>query len=160
MKGLQLTCLLVLSALLLLGCAPKSYYAEARVLINTPPGVKGADARAQVDKTAADATAYITSKEVLAAAMETLAVVAYRPGIVRAEIEAIRGVQCGDLLRQLIERDLLRIVGRSSDLGRPLQYGTTKRFLELFGLADLSQLPTLSTIDQPNTAINQLPAAA
>jgi segregation and condensation protein B len=77
------------------------------------------------------------------AAMETLAVVAYRQPVVRAEIEAIRGVQCGELLRQLIERDILRIVGRSPELGRPLQYGTTKRFLEAFGLADLGQLPAI-----------------
>ncbi len=81
--------------------------------------------------------------EVSPAAMETLAVVAYRQPVLRAEIEAIRGVQCGDLLRQLIQRDLLRIVGRSSELGRPLQYGTTKRFLEAFGLCDLAQLPPL-----------------
>ena len=83
------------------------------------------------------------------AAMETLAVVAYRQPVLRAEIEAIRGVQCGELLRQLIERDILRIVGRSTDLGRPLQYGTTKRFLEAFGLADLSQLPPLDATSEP-----------
>ncbi len=76
-----------------------------------------------------------------APAMETLAVVAYRQPILRAEIESIRGVQCDDILRQLLERDLLRIVGRSEDLGRPLLYGTTKRFLELFGLRSLEELP-------------------
>jgi segregation and condensation protein B len=76
-----------------------------------------------------------------APAMETLTVVAYRQPILRASIEAIRGVQCGDILRQLMERDLVRIVGRSDDLGRPLMYGTTKRFLELFGLGSLSDLP-------------------
>src|SRR4051812_23303459 len=74
-------------------------------------------------------------------AMETLAVVAYRQPILRAEIESIRGVQCDDILRQLMDRDLLRIVGRSEDLGRPLLYGTTKRFLELFGLKSLDDLP-------------------
>jgi segregation and condensation protein B len=76
-----------------------------------------------------------------APAMETLAVVAYRQPILRAEIEAIRGVQCDDILRQLLDRELIRIMGRSEDLGRPLLYGTTKRFLELFGLRDLEQLP-------------------
>lgn len=75
-------------------------------------------------------------------AMETLAVVAYRQPALRAEVEAIRGVQCGELLRQLMDHDLLRIVGRSEDLGRPLQYGTTARFLRVFGLNDLDSLPS------------------
>jgi segregation and condensation protein B len=74
-------------------------------------------------------------------ALETLAVVAYRQPILRAEIEAVRGVQCGEMLRQLLERDLVRIAGRADDLGRPLMYGTTKRFLELFGLKNLEELP-------------------
>ncbi|HVT30856.1 MAG TPA: SMC-Scp complex subunit ScpB [Lacipirellulaceae bacterium] len=76
-----------------------------------------------------------------APAMETLVVVAYRQPVLRAEVEAIRGVACGDILRQLLERDFLRIVGRSEELGRPLQYGTTKRFLESFGLCSLDELP-------------------
>ncbi|KKK76351.1 hypothetical protein LCGC14_2864530, partial [marine sediment metagenome] len=62
--------------------------------------------------------------------METLAVVAYRQPVLRAEIEAVRGVQCGEILRQLIERDLVRIAGRSEELGRPFLYGTTKQFLQ------------------------------
>jgi segregation and condensation protein B len=74
-------------------------------------------------------------------ALETLVVVAYRQPLLRAEIEAIRGVGCGELLRQLMERELLRIVGRSQQLGRPLMYGTTKRFLQWFGLKDLEGLP-------------------
>jgi len=73
--------------------------------------------------------------------LETLAVVAYRQPIPRSEVEAVRGVQCGDLLRQLMERDLVRIVGRSEELGRPFLYGTTKRFLEQFGLRRLEDLP-------------------
>jgi segregation and condensation protein B len=76
-----------------------------------------------------------------APAMETLAVVAYRGPVLRAEIEAIRGVQCGDILRQLMDRDLVRITSRSDDLGRPLLYGTTKRFLQIFGLRNLDELP-------------------
>ena len=76
-----------------------------------------------------------------APAMETLSVVAYRQPVLRAEIEAVRGVQCGDILRQLMERELVRIVGRSDDLGRPLLYGTTKRFLAMFGLRHLDELP-------------------
>lgn len=76
-----------------------------------------------------------------APAMETLAVVAYRQPALRADIEAIRGVNCGEILRQLMERDLVRISGRSEDLGRPYLYSTTRRFLQLFGLRDLDQLP-------------------
>ncbi|MCC7087227.1 MAG: SMC-Scp complex subunit ScpB [Pirellulales bacterium] len=74
-------------------------------------------------------------------ALETLTVVAYRQPILRAEVEAVRGVQCGEMLRQLLERDLIRITGRADDLGRPLMYGTTRHFLELFGLKSLDELP-------------------
>jgi segregation and condensation protein B len=83
-------------------------------------------------------------------AMETLAVVAYRQPILRAEIEAIRGVQSGEVLRQLIERDLVRIVGRSAELGRPFLYGTTKRFMQIFGLKHIEELPRLKIL-QNNT---------
>lgn len=74
-------------------------------------------------------------------ALETLAVVAYRQPVLRAAIESIRGVQCGEILRQLMERDLVKIVGRAAELGRPFLYGTTKRFLQVFGLRDLEELP-------------------
>lgn len=76
-----------------------------------------------------------------APALESLAVVAYRQPVMRAEIESIRGVQCGEILRQLIERDLVRIVGRSDELGRPFLYGTTKAFMRAFGLRSLAELP-------------------
>lgn len=75
--------------------------------------------------------------------METLAVVAYRGPVSRADVEAIRGVACGELLRQLMERDLIRIAGRSEELGRPYLYGTTKHFLKLFGLASSDALPPI-----------------
>ena len=75
------------------------------------------------------------------AALETLAIVAYKQPIPRAEVDAIRGVNSGDLLRRLMERGLVKIVGRAETLGRPLLYGTTKRFLEVFGLGKLSDLP-------------------
>jgi segregation and condensation protein B len=75
--------------------------------------------------------------------METLAVVAYRQPVSRASAEAVRGVACGELLRQLMERDLVRIVGRSEELGRPYLYGTTKRFLKLFGLPHEDALPPI-----------------
>ncbi|MBX9789885.1 MAG: SMC-Scp complex subunit ScpB [Pirellulales bacterium] len=74
-------------------------------------------------------------------ALETLAIVAYRQPCVRAQIEAIRGVQCGEMLRQLMDRDLVRIAGRSADLGRPFLYATTRSFLETFGLKSLDELP-------------------
>lgn len=75
--------------------------------------------------------------------METLAVVAYRQPVSRASAEAVRGVACGELLRQLMERDLIRIVGRGEELGRPYLYGTTKRFLQLFGLPHVDALPPI-----------------
>ena len=76
-------------------------------------------------------------------AMETLAIVAYRQPIMRANIEAIRGVACGEILRQLMQRDLVRICDRSEELGRPYLYGTTKHFLQTFGLKDALTLPLL-----------------
>lgn len=74
-------------------------------------------------------------------ALETLAVVAYRQPVLRVAVEAVRGVQCGEILRQLMERDLVKIVGRSEELGRPFLYGTTRRFLQVFGLRSLDELP-------------------
>ncbi len=74
-------------------------------------------------------------------ALETLAVVAYRQPINKAEIEAIRGVRCAEMLRQLMERELVRITGRGSELGRPYLYGTTRFFLQTFGFPSLDSLP-------------------
>jgi segregation and condensation protein B len=76
-----------------------------------------------------------------AATLETLAVIAYRQPVGRIEIEEIRGVSAGGVLRSLQERGLIEVVGRSEALGRPLLYGTTPLFLELLGLRDLSELP-------------------
>ena len=76
-------------------------------------------------------------------ALESLAIIAYKQPIVRAEIEEIRGVEASGVVRTLLERKLVRIVGRKEVPGRPIMYGTTKYFLEHFGLADLSQLPPL-----------------
>jgi segregation and condensation protein B len=75
------------------------------------------------------------------AARETLAIVAYRQPIMRADIEAIRGVQCSEVLRLLMERGLVRIAGRHDSLGRPVLYGTTRKFLQVFGLNSLKDLP-------------------
>lgn len=76
-------------------------------------------------------------------ALETLAIIAYRQPIVRAEIEKIRGVETSGVLRTLLERRLVRMVGRKDEPGRPIMYGTTKFFLEHFGLRHLSELPPL-----------------
>lgn len=75
------------------------------------------------------------------AAMETLAIIAYKQPILRADIEAIRGVQCGETIRSLMEKHLVKIAGRAEEPGRPILYGTTKRFLELFGLNSTKDLP-------------------
>ena len=83
------------------------------------------------------------------AARETLAVVAYRQPVMRADVEAVRGVQCGEMLRQLMEKGLLRIVGRHDSLGRPVLYGTTRKFLQLFGLKNLNDLPLAEQLRPP-----------
>ena len=80
------------------------------------------------------------------AVLETLAIIAYRQPVTRADVESIRGVQCGEILRVLMERDFLRIVGRSEELGRPFLYGTTRKFLQVFGLRRLEQLPPVDQI--------------
>ena len=77
------------------------------------------------------------------ASLETLAIVAYRQPITRPEIEDLRGVDCGAVTKALLERKLIRILGKKDEPGRPLLYGTSKEFLELFNLRDLTQLPTL-----------------
>jgi segregation and condensation protein B len=75
------------------------------------------------------------------AALETLAIIAYKQPILRADIEAIRGVACGETIRNLMEKRLVNIAGRAEEPGRPILYGTTKRFLEVFGLNTLKDLP-------------------
>ncbi len=75
------------------------------------------------------------------AALETLSIVAYRQPVTRVDIEGIRGVACGEVLRTLLERRLVEITGRAEELGRPMLYGTTKQFLEVFGLATIKDLP-------------------
>jgi segregation and condensation protein B len=80
------------------------------------------------------------------AAMETLAIVAYKQPVLRSDIEHLRGVDSGGTLKTLLERKLVRIMGRKDLPGRPMVYGTTKQFLELFDLKDLGQLPTLQDL--------------
>ena len=80
------------------------------------------------------------------AAIETLAIISYRQPILRADIEAIRGVATGEVLRTLIEKQMVKIVGRADVLGRPMLYGTTKKFLETFGLANIDDLPNVEEL--------------
>ncbi|MFO0961515.1 MAG: SMC-Scp complex subunit ScpB [Phycisphaerales bacterium] len=75
------------------------------------------------------------------AALETLAIIAYRQPLLRADLEAIRGVACGEVLRSLMERRLVKIVGRADEVGRPMLYGTTGEFLKQFGIGRLDELP-------------------
>ncbi|MGH7183317.1 MAG: SMC-Scp complex subunit ScpB [Nitrospiraceae bacterium] len=84
-----------------------------------------------------------TAQKLSRSALESLAIIAYKQPLVRSEIEEIRGVETSGVLRTLLERKLVRIVGRKDVPGRPIMYGTTKFFLEHFGLQDLSQLPPL-----------------
>jgi segregation and condensation protein B len=88
-------------------------------------------------------------------ALETLAIVAYNQPIIRADIEHIRGVDCGGVLRQLMERKLIRVLGRKEIPGRPLIYATTRLFLELFGLKDLKDLPSPKEIEEMATAMEE-----
>ncbi len=84
-----------------------------------------------------------------AAALESLAIIAYKQPITRADIEAIRGVQCGELLKHLMEKGLVKIAGRDDSLGRPVLYGTSKKFLEVFGLNSLKDLPDAPQLRPP-----------
>jgi len=80
-------------------------------------------------------------------ALETLAIIAYRQPILRSDVESIRGVDSGGVIKTLLERGLIKIIGKSEEAGRPLVYATTPTFLELFSLKDLKDLPTLKEIE-------------
>ncbi len=82
------------------------------------------------------------------AALETLAIIAYKQPLIRSDIEHIRGVDCGGIIRMLLERKLIRVLGRKKIPGRPLIYATTKQFLETFDLKDLKDLPTPKEIEE------------
>jgi segregation and condensation protein B len=85
------------------------------------------------------------------AALETLAIIAYKQPILRVDVEAIRGVACGETIRSLMEKHLVKIAGRAEEPGRPILYGTTKRFLELFGLNSLKDLPQSEELTKPKS---------
>lgn len=85
------------------------------------------------------------------AALETLAIVAYKQPIIRADLEAIRGVAAGEMIRSLMYKGLVKIVGRAEVLGRPMLYGTTRKFLEIFGLNSLKDLPKIEELKKPDS---------
>jgi len=82
-------------------------------------------------------------------AQETLTVIAYRQPIIKADIETVRGISCGEMLRQLLEKGLVKIAGRSEDLGRPFLYATTRQFLTEFGFGSIEQLPQYEDLGEP-----------
>ncbi len=93
---------------------------------------------------------YLKSKprKLSRAAMETLAVIAYQQPCIRAEIEHIRGVDSGGVLKSLLDKKLIKVIGRREDVGRPLEYGTSKQFLSYFGLSSLKDMPTLREFEE------------
>ena len=90
-----------------------------------------------------------TDNKLSPAALETLAVVAYKQPVIRADVEAIRGVASGEVIRNLMYKGLVKIVGRAEILGRPMLYGTTKKFLDVFGLNTLKDLPKVDELKNP-----------
>ncbi len=80
--------------------------------------------------------------------LETLAIIAYKQPVTRAEVEVVRGVDCGGVLRSLLDKKLIAIQGKKDVVGRPFLYGTTSRFLEVFGLENLASLPSIEEIKQ------------
>jgi len=88
-------------------------------------------------------------------ALETLVIIAYKQPIIRSDIEHLRGVDCGGVIRVLLERKLIRVLGRKEIAGRPLIYATTKRFLEIFDLKNLRDLPTPKEIEELAAAANE-----
>ncbi|MBM4053063.1 MAG: SMC-Scp complex subunit ScpB [Planctomycetes bacterium] len=83
------------------------------------------------------------------ASLETLAIIAYKQPVLRADVESIRGVQSGQIIRLLMEKNLVKVVGRDESLGHPLLYGTTKQFLEHFGLKNIKDLPKAEELEAP-----------
>ncbi len=93
-----------------------------------------------------------TSNKLSMPALETLAIVAYKQPLIKAEIEQIRGVNSDGVIKSLLDKRLIRIVGQKEAPGKPLLYGTTKEFLQYFGLKDLTELPTLKELTREEAA--------
>ena len=90
-----------------------------------------------------------TDTKLSQAALETLAIISYKQPVIRADVEAIRGVAAGEMIRSLMYKGLVKIVGRAEVLGRPMLYGTTKKFLDSFGLNTLKDLPKIEELKRP-----------
>jgi len=84
------------------------------------------------------------------AALETLAIIAYKQPVIRADVEAIRGVAAGEMIRNLMYKGLVKVIGKAEIVGRPMLYGTTKKFLETFGLNSIKDLPKIEELKQPD----------
>ena len=91
-----------------------------------------------------------SDSKLTSAALETLAIISYKQPVIRADIEAVRGVAVGEMIRGLMYKGLVKIVGRAEVLGRPMLYGTTRKFLETFGLNSLKDLPKTEELKQPD----------
>lgn len=92
-----------------------------------------------------------TETKLTQASLETLAIISYKQPIIRADVEAIRGVSSGEMIRGLMSKGLVKISGRAEVLGRPMQYGTTRKFLETFGLNSIKDLPKADELKKPRT---------
>lgn len=103
---------------------------------------------AEFGKIIAKVLAEKSARRLSRAALETLAIVAYKQPVTKPEIDAIRGVRSDEVLQTLLQRDLITVVGRSDSIGRPLLYGTTQTFLKAFGLNSLEDLPKLREIEE------------
>lgn len=92
-----------------------------------------------------------SESKLTSAALETLAIIAYKQPIIRADVEAIRGVSCGEIIRNLMYKGLVKITGKAEVLGRPMLYGTTRKFLQVFGLNSLKDLPKIEELKKPSS---------
>ncbi|MCH2136870.1 MAG: SMC-Scp complex subunit ScpB [Phycisphaerales bacterium] len=112
---------------------------------------------ADVAPVLAEAAARRGQHKLSQAALETLSVIAYRQPVMRAEIEAIRGVACGEVLRGLMERRLIRIAGRAEEVGRPMLYGTSREFLQVFALGSIDDLPEVEGLERrPRVSVTEV----
>ena len=135
----------------------ESYEASGRVMrIMRVAGGWRVQTTPDVSEVLQEAASRRTQHKLSQAGLETLSVIAYRQPVMRAEIEAIRGVACGEVLRGLMERRLIRIAGRAEELGRPMLYGTTGDFLRIFGLGSIDDLPDVEGM--PRERVRREPA--
>ena len=99
-----------------------------------------------------------TRKMLSKSAFETLAIIAYKQPVTKAEIESIRGVNCDYTIQKLLDKELVSIIGRSDGPGRPLLYATSERFMDYFGIRDMSDLPKLKDFQQPDNEVGDATA--